>query len=131
MLGDLVGHERSAWQFDHRADLDRELDASRFALLVHHFFDQFAHATKLFCEANEWNHDLWARITTGGLDRDRRTHNRTGLHFVDLREQKPQPAATRSQHRVRLGQLFDTGQQCLSRLQVARRTVLADALNVD
>ena len=116
MLGDLVGHERGAWQFDHRADLDRELDASRLALLVHHFFDQLAHATKLFCEANERNHDLWARVATGGFDRDRRTHNRPGLHLVDLGEQEPQPAATRAKHRVRLGQLFDAGQECLGGL---------------
>ena len=73
---------------------------------------QLAQAPELLGEADERVHDLHERgVARPLLDRPRGADDRPHLHLVDLGIEQPEPAAARSQHRVRLAPRLGGGEQ--------------------
>ena len=106
-LGDLVGGERAARDFDHGADLIVELHL----FLGHHFLgnamDDFRLEVEFLLEADERDHhlgfhrDLFLRDIGGGFK------DRTGLHLGDLRIGDAEAATAVAEHRVELVEFGD------------------------
>ena len=104
-LGDLVGGEGAARDFDHRADLVVELDL----LLGHHLggdaMDDFGLEVELLLETDERDHhfrldlDLLLGHVGGGFE------DGAGLHFRDFRVGDAETATAVAEHRVELVQL--------------------------
>ena len=103
MRRDLVRADARAGELDHRP---AEVLVQPFLLGDAH--GQLAEPAQLLGEADEWMHDLDERCLPGPpLHGNRRADDRAHLHLVDLGPEQPEPAAARTEHRIRLLECLD------------------------
>ena len=121
VCGDLVGGERAARDFDHRADHVVELHL----LLGHDFLgdamDDLDLEIEFLLEADERDHDFRLHLDAFLLDLGGGFEDGAGLHLGDFRIDDAEAAAAEAEHRVELVQFLDALVDLLDRHAHLRR----------
>ena len=109
---DLVGGEGTAWDFDHRAEAVRNLDALLFDNRLGGSFESGLDDSQFVHVSDKRNHDFWNGLSAGLDDRRRAFQDGSGLHFYDLWVDDRESHTAKSEHWVdlvhRFGRLQDS-----------------------
>ena len=100
VLSNLLRHDSCTWELNHGTNWDVELNTVLVSNLLDGLLNLFTDLDELLFEANQRNHDLWARVKTNTLELCSCACDSANLHNVELWVDKTKAAATEAEHWV-------------------------------
>src|SRR5689334_5452400 len=98
----LVGRKSSTGKLYHGADQILQRLSRSSENILRSIFENGPLIFKFPDRGNQWNHDLGANVDASFVSSDSGLEDSASLHFCNLGERYPKPAAAMAKHRVRL-----------------------------